>query len=168
MSRNLFLLFFCTSISLASTLAFHFSPSSHLSLSPLICSIFIHFFLSLKSHLVKYQRSPSNPSINNKQTERYIHPPSGRVYNLSFNPPKVPGKDDLTCEPLEQRSDDNPETFKKRLISFRKETEPIRSHYEDLSRESQSGGVKCVTLKGVSSDEIWPGLLKEVKERFER
>ena len=28
--------------------------------------------------------------------ERWIHQPSGRVYNLSYNPPKVPGLDDVT------------------------------------------------------------------------
>ena len=29
-------------------------------------------------------------------TDRWIHPGSGRVYNLIFNPPKVDGKDDET------------------------------------------------------------------------
>lgn len=28
--------------------------------------------------------------------ERWIHLPSGRVYNLSYNPPRVPGKDNET------------------------------------------------------------------------
>lgn len=28
--------------------------------------------------------------------ERWIHLPSGRVYNLTYNPPKVPGIDDET------------------------------------------------------------------------
>jgi hypothetical protein len=36
-----------------------------------------------------------------------IHLPSGRIYGSGFNPPKVPGKDDLTGEPLSRRSDDN-------------------------------------------------------------
>ena len=40
--------------------------------------------------------------------ERYVHVPSGRVYNLTYNPPKVPGKDDITGEPLQHRPDDNP------------------------------------------------------------
>ena len=29
-------------------------------------------------------------------SDRWIHPASGRVYNLIFNPPKVAGKDDDT------------------------------------------------------------------------
>uniref|UniRef100_A0A2I3GD57 Adenylate kinase active site lid domain-containing protein n=1 Tax=Nomascus leucogenys TaxID=61853 RepID=A0A2I3GD57_NOMLE len=32
----------------------------------------------------------------------WIHPPSGRVYNMDFNPPRVPGSDDVTGEPLVQ------------------------------------------------------------------
>ena len=39
--------------------------------------------------------------------DRWIHAPSGRVYNLSYNPPRTPGKDDLTGEPLTKRPDDN-------------------------------------------------------------
>ncbi len=39
--------------------------------------------------------------------DRWIHAQSGRVYNYSFNPPKINGLDDLTGEPLSKRSDDN-------------------------------------------------------------
>lgn len=35
---------------------------------------------------------------------------AGRIYNLDYNPPKVPFKDDETGEDLEQREDDKPET----------------------------------------------------------
>ena len=34
--------------------------------------------------------------IPNFIIDRWIHPGSGRVYNLIFNPPKVDGKDDET------------------------------------------------------------------------
>ena len=34
--------------------------------------------------------------------DRYIHEQSGRIYNLVFNPPKTPGLDDVTKEPLIQ------------------------------------------------------------------
>ena len=42
---------------------------------------------------------------------RYVHVPSGRVYNLQYKPPKVPGKDDITGEPLTKRPDDTAEVF---------------------------------------------------------
>jgi adenylate kinase len=46
--------------------------------------------------------------ILNRISERYVHLPSGRVYNSSFNRPKVDGLDDITGEPLTKRPDDNP------------------------------------------------------------
>ena len=35
-------------------------------------------------------------TIISRVKERWVHPPSGRVYNLGYNPPQVLGKDDLT------------------------------------------------------------------------
>ena len=37
---------------------------------------------------------------------RWIHQASGRSYHTKFAPPKVPGKDDFTGEPLMKRKDD--------------------------------------------------------------
>lgn len=40
--------------------------------------------------------------------DRWVHLPSGRVYSLSYNRPRVDGRDDLTGEHLSKRPDDNP------------------------------------------------------------
>jgi adenylate kinase len=61
---------------------------------------------------------------------RYVHPASGRSYHVKYAPPKTPGKDDVTGEPLIQRSDDNPETIKRRLASFHKDTVPVAAYYK--------------------------------------
>ncbi|KAJ3021315.1 adenylate kinase [Thoreauomyces humboldtii] len=63
-------------------------------------------------------------------TGRLIHAASGRSYHKTFNPPKVPGKDDITGEPLMQRSDDNAETLIKRLESYHKQTQPVADYYK--------------------------------------
>ena len=55
-------------------------------------------------------------------TGRLVHPASGRSYHKEFAPPKTPGKDDVTGEPLIQRSDDNAETLRARLKSYHKMT----------------------------------------------
>jgi adenylate kinase len=34
---------------------------------------------------------------------RLVHPPFGRTYHVSFNPPRIAGKDDVTGEDLVQR-----------------------------------------------------------------
>lgn len=88
--------------------------------------------------------------------ERFIHLPSGRTYNLSFNPPKVAGKDDVTGEPLSQRPDDNATTFAARLKSFHFENDPLLAHYE--------GAVHA--FEGKSSKEIWPKLEKAIEDKF--
>jgi hypothetical protein len=71
---------------------------------------------------------------------RWVHLPSGRVYNDTYSAPKVAGHDDVTGEPLSKRPDDNPvsiaqaapvthsrpqETFSKRLEAFYESTAPL-------------------------------------------
>lgn len=63
-------------------------------------------------------------------TGRLVHPSSGRSYHKLFNPPKKDMIDDLTGEPLVQRSDDNAEALKKRLVTYHKQTEPIVDYYK--------------------------------------
>lgn len=58
-------------------------------------------------------------------TGRLIHPASGRSYHEKFAPPKKPGVDDITGEPLTRRKDDNADTLKTRLASFHKQTSPV-------------------------------------------
>lgn len=41
-------------------------------------------------------------------SDRWVHLPSGRIYNMSYNRPKVEGVDDETGEPLTKRPDDHP------------------------------------------------------------
>lgn len=89
---------------------------------------------------------------------RFVHEPSGRVYNVTFNPPKVPGKDDITGEPLTRRADDNPETWAARLKSFNEASLPLLEHYDKL-------GVLW-EVKGNSSDEISPKLFEAFEKRF--
>ncbi|RSL54407.1 adenylate kinase [Fusarium duplospermum] len=63
-------------------------------------------------------------------TGRLVHPASGRSYHTTFNPPKEYMKDDITGEPLIQRSDDNAEALKKRLVTYHKQTEPVVGYYK--------------------------------------
>ncbi|KAF2734036.1 adenylate kinase-like protein cytosolic [Polyplosphaeria fusca] len=63
-------------------------------------------------------------------TGRLVHPASGRSYHKIFNPPKEVMKDDITGEPLIQRSDDNAETLKKRLSTYHAQTSPVVAYYQ--------------------------------------
>ncbi|KAM5331843.1 GTP:AMP phosphotransferase AK3, mitochondrial-like [Glossophaga mutica] len=86
--------------------------------------------------------------IMQRLAARWVHPASGRVYNLEFNPPKVAGKDDLTGEPLVKREDDRPETLIKRLKAYEDRTKPVLEHY-------QNKGV-LETFSGTATDKLWP------------
>jgi len=63
-------------------------------------------------------------------TGRLIHGASGRTYHREFHPPKKPMVDDVTGEPLMQRSDDNVETLRKRLGAFHSQTGPVVDYYK--------------------------------------
>ena len=62
-------------------------------------------------------------------TGRLIHPASGRSYHKIFNPPREAKKDDVTGEPLIQRSDDNEDALKKRLLTYHQQTAPVVDYY---------------------------------------
>ncbi|KAL8278020.1 hypothetical protein RQP46_009652 [Phenoliferia psychrophenolica] len=63
-------------------------------------------------------------------TGRLIHPASGRSYHKEFAPPKKDMVDDITGEPLIQRSDDNANTLIKRLVTYHEQTDPVAEYYK--------------------------------------
>lgn len=86
--------------------------------------------------------------IIDRVKNRWVHLPSGRVYNIGFNTPKVEGKDDVTGEPLVQRPDDKPEAVRKRLEIYESVTRPVIDFYKE------KGILK--EFEGRTSNEIWP------------
>ena len=60
---------------------------------------------------------------------RRIHQASGRSYHMTFNPPKVEGKDDVTGEDLMHRKDDTREALVARMGSYNNATLPILDYY---------------------------------------
>jgi adenylate kinase len=62
---------------------------------------------------------------------RRVGPVSGRVYHVEFDPPQVDGIDDVDGEPLIQRDDDRPDTVRKRLEVYERQTAPLVTYYED-------------------------------------
>lgn len=80
---------------------------------------------------------------------RRVHPNSGRVYHVGFNPPKVEGKDDETGEDLIQREDDQEATIRTRLEVYHEQTEPLVNFYKELEASGQA--VRVVRVDGVAS-----------------
>lgn len=73
--------------------------------------------------------------IVERMAGRRVHPGSGRVYHVSYNPPKEDGKDDVTGEDLIVRDDDKEETVRHRLSVYHEQTEPLVSYYQNLAEQ---------------------------------
>lgn len=67
---------------------------------------------------------------------RRVHPGSGRVYHVDYNPPQRSGMDDETGEPLLQRDDDKEETVRKRLGVYHEQTRPLVDFYRNADAAS--------------------------------
>ncbi|MDC9582868.1 adenylate kinase [Xenorhabdus sp. PR6a] len=76
---------------------------------------------------------------------RRVHAPSGRVYHIKFNPPKVENQDDVTGEALTIRKDDQEDTVRKRLVEYHAQTAPLVSYYQ---QEAQAGNTQYFKLDG--------------------
>lgn len=91
-------------------------------------------------------------------TGRLVHPASGRSYHKVFNPPKKDMTDDVTGEPLVQRSDDNEATLNKRLSTYHDQTAPVVSYYRKTGiwrpiDASQEPGQVWKSLLGVFAND---------------
>jgi adenylate kinase len=71
--------------------------------------------------------------IVERMSGRRVHPGSGRVYHLRYNPPKSEGKDDETDEELAIRPDDQEQTVRKRLGIYHEQTKPLVDYYTELA-----------------------------------
>ncbi|MDE2129975.1 MAG: adenylate kinase [Betaproteobacteria bacterium] len=86
---------------------------------------------------------------------RRVHPASGRVYHVKYNPPKVPGKDDVTGDDLVQRDDDHEDTVRKRLAVYHAQTKPLVDYYTRWARSGEAQAPKLRRISGVGTvDEV--------------
>jgi len=95
---------------------------------------------------------------------RRVHPGSGRVYHVVYNPPKVQGKDDATGEELVQRDDDKEDTVRKRLEVYHNQTAPLVGFYQGLSEKGE-GKTRYSKVAGVGSvEDITAAVMAALKQ----
>lgn len=96
---------------------------------------------------------------------RRVHPPSGRIYHLVFNPPKVAGKDDVTGEDLVQRDDDREETVRQRLRVHGDQTAPLVDYYTRWQAGGGAGAPRYIAVSGLGPVEaVRDAILAELNE----
>jgi adenylate kinase len=86
--------------------------------------------------------------IIHRVSGRRVHVASGRTYHVDYNAPKIPGKDDLTGEPLIQREDDKEEVVRRRLEVYKKLTYPLVAYYQELAAKDPSK-INYYTVNGM-------------------
>lgn len=84
----------------------------------------------------------SDAAIVDRLSARLICRKCEASYHLRFKPPQQTGRCDVCGGELYQRSDDNPETVRARLLTFHRQTEPLIAYYEGagLLREVDGEG----------------------------
>ena len=96
--------------------------------------------------------------IVERMAGRRVHAGSGRVYHVTYNPPKVEGKDDETGEDLSIRPDDEEATVRKRLGVYHEQTKPLVDYYKS---EAEAGNCQYLTIDGTQPVEQVSQLLAE-------
>jgi len=91
--------------------------------------------------------------ILRRMSGRRVHPASGRTYHVEFNPPRVPGRDDVTGEPLIQRPDDNETTVMQRIATYHALTKPLIAYYMKWRESGDASAPLYVNIYGKGSVE---------------
>ena len=78
----------------------------------------------------------ADEEIVKRLSGRRVHEASGRIYHVTHNPPREPGVDDETGEPLVQREDDKENTVRARLEVYHDQTAPLINFYQSLEADT--------------------------------
>jgi adenylate kinase len=92
-------------------------------------------------------------AIIERMSGRLFHTASGRSYHVKFNPPKTPGVDDVTGEPLTQRDDDKEDTVRKRLAVYQSQTRPLVDYYSKWAATGDAQAPRYARIAGLGSVE---------------
>ncbi|HEY5634752.1 MAG TPA: adenylate kinase [Burkholderiaceae bacterium] len=92
-------------------------------------------------------------AIIERMAGRRVHLPSGRTYHVKFNPPRVPGKDDVTGEDLVQRPDDLEATVRRRLRIYHAQTSQLVDYYDQWAASGDPNAPRHRTISGLGSVE---------------
>jgi len=88
-----------------------------------------------------------------RMSGRRVHLGSGRTYHVTFNPPKVADRDDLSGEPLVQRDDDREQIVRKRLQVYQAQNRLLVDFYQRWSAAAPEAAPRYRPISGVGSVE---------------
>ena len=94
-------------------------------------------------------------------TGRRQCPSCGRIYNVYFQPPRVPGECDVDRSKLVTRNDDSEAVISERLKSYERQTLPLQQHYAAQGRLVEIDGEKPV-------EQVTGALMKAIERNGDR
>lgn len=107
----------------------------------------------------------ADEEIVKRLSGRRVHPDSGRVYHIEYNPPREEGKDDVTGEALIQREDDREATVRNRLSVYHEQTEPLVEYYSSWSATGDAQAPAYHCIEGIGSvDDIRAQLVSALEQ----
>ena len=115
------------------------------------------------THVVEIDVPPEE--VVARLSGRRVHPASGRIYHVAFNPPKVEGKDDVTGEDLVQRDDDREETVRRRLDVYSEQTVPLVDYYTRWQDRGDPAAPRYVKVSGLGRvEDVRDAILARLNE----
>ncbi len=112
------------------------------------------------THVVEIDVPPEE--VVARLSGRRVHPASGRIYHVVFNPPKTADKDDVTGEDLVQRDDDREETVRRRLDVYAEQTAPLVDYYARWRAREGTAAPRCIKVTGVGpAEEVRQAILAQ-------
>lgn len=97
--------------------------------------------------------------IVGRMSGRRVHPASGRVYHIVYNPPLLEGKDNESGEDLIVREDDKEATVRDRLAIYHDQTKPLVNYYQTAASEGLCAYHK---LDGTKAVDVVSGELEQI------
>ena len=91
--------------------------------------------------------------IIERMSGRRVHLASGRSYHVRNNPPKLPGRDDVTGEHLVQRDDDKEQIVRERLSVYHAQTRPLVEYYATWAASNAPDAPRYRAIDGVGTVE---------------
>lgn len=102
----------------------------------------------------------SDETILRRLTGRWVCRKAGHIYHLEYNPPGTAGICDADGSELYQREDDRPETVRRRLEVYHRETQPVVEFYR------RRGVFATIDAEG-DIDEVYRKVLGTIRSRME-
>ena len=95
----------------------------------------------------------NDEAIIERMSGRRVHPASGRTYHVTFNPPQVADRDDVTGEALIQRKDDREEIVRERLRVYHRQTRPLIGYYSEWAASGDAAAPSHCKIDGIGGVE---------------